>query len=270
MFDSPHWHAAAALAGCVVLFFILRAVRRAFLVRAPEFNGANLTLAMDEAANHLVVTRRGEAEVIRMPLGAVAWRLAYDYGSKPVRANQSRPKTGRATVYLTSFKLPQAFTEEHLTDGTHPLYVLRKWTTDLGNGEAELAVGWLDHHARRIAPDLTGHIEALNAQKRELAAAARRHLPEKPVIECDRGRIIEHYAYVAFLPSGFVYGQSSADGLPVPVVRVHAGIGRKIDVVFPDSGTACGFELTTEEMGVLQGLQRQGVLHIEPPVPRGY
>jgi len=270
MFDYSPWYAAVVLAGCVVLFFILKAARRASLVCAPAFNGANLMLAMDEEAGHLVITRRGHAEVIRMPLGAVAWRLAYDYDSTPVRANQSPPKTGRATLYLTSFKLPQAFTEDHLTDGTHPLYVLRKWTTDLGNAEAEVAVGWLDHHARRIAPDLKGHIAILNAQKKELAAAARRHLPEKPVIECDRGRIIEHYSYVAFLPSGFVYGQSSADGLPVPVVRVHAGIGRKIDVVFPDSATAYGFELTPAEMDVLQGLQQKGVLRIEPPVPKGY
>jgi hypothetical protein len=270
MFAYSPWYAAVVLAGFVVLFFIVRAARRASLTRAPEFNGANLTLAMDEAAGHLVVTRQGQAEVLRMPLGAVTWRLAYDYDSTPVRADQSSPKTGRATVYLTSFKLPRAFAEDHLTDGTHALYVLRKWTTDLGNAEAELAVGWLDQHAKRIAPDLKGHIEALNAQKRELAAAARRHLPEKPVVECDRGRIIEHYRYVAFLASGFVYGQSSADGLPVPVVRVHAGVGRKIDVVFPDSATAYGFELTAAEMDVLQGLQQKGVLHVAPPIPRGY
>lgn len=265
---SP-WYAAVFLAGCVVLFLVLRAMHRASIVRAPVFKGHRLTLAIDEAASQLVITMDDHAGVVRMPLGSVASYHSINYAPVPVRADQTPPKTGSATLYVTSYKIPDVFEKErvHAVD-SGPL-VASSWSRVLPESESRLAAAWLDRRAALIAPDFVGHVRTLNAQKKDAAAAARRHLPESPVIECDRGRLVKHYAYVAFLPSGFVYGMTEMNGLPVPVTRVHADIGRKIRVVFAGQPWALTFELTQGEMQTLQGLQQKGLLHLAPPLPHG-
>lgn len=87
-------------------------------------------------------------------------------------------------------------------------------------------------------------------------------------------RNAEHYAYVAFLPSGFVYGMRGADELPEPVSRVHAGDvhkaqGDTVQVEFFRGGRAT-FRLTGPEMRTLQQLQKRGVLRLEAPGPSAY
>jgi hypothetical protein len=270
MFNYSPWYAAVFLAGCVVLFVVLRAMHRASIMRAPMFKGRHLTLAIDESAGQLVITMDDHAGVVRMPLGSVASYHSINYAPVPVRADQTPPKTGNATLYVTSYKIPEVFEKErvHAVD-SGPL-VASSWSRVLPESESRLAAAWLDRRAALIAPDFAGHVRILNAQKKDAAAAARRHLPENPVIECDRGRLVKHYAYVAFLPSGFVYGMTALDGPPVPVMRVHAGIGRKIDVVFAGQNWALDFELTQGEMETLQKLQQKGLLHLALPIPRGH
>jgi hypothetical protein len=269
MFDFSPWLAAAVIAGFVLLVMVLAAMHRASIMRAPMFKGRHLTLAIDDAAGQLVVTMDDHAGVVRMPLGSTAHYHSIDYAHVAVRADQKRPKTGRATLYITSYKTPDVFEKErvHAVD-SGPL-VASSWSRVLPESESRLAAAWLDRRAALIAPDFVGHVRTLNAQKKDAAAAARRHLPETPVIECDRGRLVKHYAYVAFLPSGFVYGMTEMDGLPVPVTRVHADIGRKIRVVFAGQPWALTFELTQGEMQTLQGLQQKGLLHLAPPLPHG-
>ena len=269
MFTFSPWYAAVILAGFVVFFVIFEAMRRAAIVRAPVFRGRHLTLAIDESNSQLVITMHDHAGVARMPLGSVASHHSIGYAPVPVRAGQTPPKTGDATLYLTSYKIPDVFEKElvHAVD-SDPL-VATSWSRVLPATESRLAAAWLDRRAALIAPDFAGHILTLNAKKKEAAAAARRHLPEAPVIECDRGRLVKHYAYVAFLPSGFVYGMTEMDGLPVPVTRVHASIGRKIDVLFAGQNWALDFELTQGEMETLQKLQQEGLLHLAPPILRG-
>lgn len=270
MFDFSPWLAAAVIAGFVLLVMVLAAMHRASIMRAPMFKGRHLTLAIDEAAGQLVVTMDDHAGVVRMPLGSTAHYHSIDYAHVAVRADQKRPKTGRATLYITSYKTPDVFEKErvHAVD-SGPL-VASSWSRVLPESESRLAAAWLDRRAALIAPDFVGHVRTLNAQKKDAAAAARRHLPESPVIECDRGRLVKHYAYVAFLPSGFVYGMTEMAELPVPVTRVHADIGRKIRVVFAGQSWALDFELTQGEMETLQKLQQKVLLHLAPPIPRGH
>jgi hypothetical protein len=266
---SP-WYAAAVLAGLVLLFVILETMRRSTIVRGPVFKGGHLTLAIDEANKDLVITMNDDAGVVRMPLGSVASYHAPDFVPVPVRAGQTPPKTGRARLWLTSFKVPDVFEKESVHAIDHSNLVASNWSRLLPESEAKLAIAWLDRRAALIAPDFAGHVTSLNAQKKDAAAAARRHLPEKPLIECDRGRVAKYYAYIAVLPSGFVYGMTEMDGLPVPVTRVHADIGRKIRVMMPGHAFAFDFELTQGEMQTLQSLQQKGLLHLAPPLPRGH
>jgi hypothetical protein len=253
-----------------LLFLIFGAMRRASVVRAPVFKGRHLTLAIDEANSKLVITMNDDAGVVRMPLGSVASYHAPDFVPVPVRAGKTPPKTGNAHLWLTSFKVPDVFEKESVHAIDHSNLVASNWSRLLPEPEAKLAIAWLDRRAALIAPDFAGHVRSLNAQKKDAAAAARRHLPENPVIECDRGRLVKDYAYVAFLPSGFVYGMDGMDGLPVPVTRVHADVGRKIRVVFAGQPWALTFELTQGEMRTLQTMQQKGLLHLAPPIPPGH
>jgi hypothetical protein len=248
--------ALAGTAAFIGLLYLGRALFRAADVRRSRFSFGRLSLFIDEASNELVVTQEGESGVRRLKVGTLAWHGAGH------------------SVRITSFKLPEAYAA-----GTFDPYNERTvfdyadlW---VGEGNTGPVTRWLNHRAARLAPDINGHIRALNAQKKDIAAAARRHLPETPVVECDTGRTIGQYGYVAFLPSGFVYGMDNAEGLPQPVIRVHAGDphqgkGRTVHVVFPRAGSSLTFELAPAEMRVLQGLQQRGVLRLEAPVPSTY
>jgi len=209
-----------------------------------------LTLSIDEAAQELVATQENEGGVIRMKLGSVTWQVS---------GNQLR---------LTTFKMPLALGADQLSE--YDLRIVeRTLQIYIGGSDPDMVNRWLDKRRARIIPDRVGHITRLNAQKKDAAEIARRHLPEKPVIECDTGSFVEHYAYVAFLPSGHVYGMQGMDALPVPVIRVFAGTGRNVQVAFA-SGRERSFELTPAETRILQGLQQKGLLHLPSLASRGY
>jgi len=233
------------IVGCIVI-----ALHRASVVRREVFETPWLTLALDEDTQELVATQENEGGVIRMKLGSITWHVS---------GNQLR---------LTTFKMPDALGAEQLYEHDQTL-VVRTVQLYMGGSNPRLVDRWLSRRAARIVPDRVGHITRLNAQKKNAAEIARRHLPEAPVIECDAGRFVEEYAYVAFLPSGHVYGMQGIDMLPTPVIRAFAGTGRTVRVVFA-SGREGTFELTPTETRLLQGLQQRGVLHLPPLASRGY
>lgn len=246
----------ALTAGFIALLYLLRGLYRASAVRAVRFSDGRNQLFIDEAAQELVITQGDRTGVHRLPLGTLTWR-----------------GTG-VHVRLASFKLPLAFARGKFDD--YDQIAVRE-TVDVWVGENNEGplLRWLSHRTKRLAPDSDGHVRKLNAQKKELAAAARRHLPETPVVECDTGRTLEQYAYVAFLPSGHVYGMDSHDGLPQPVLRVfsgdvHRGKGRTIDVDYPAANPPVSFSLSASEMSALQKLQEKGVLRLEPTRPVRY
>lgn len=243
-------------AGFIASLYGVRALYRALATRRVRFSDGRNQLFIDEAANSLVITQGDRAGIHRMPLGTLTWR-----------------GTG-TNVRIASFRLPAAFAHGEFNDHNKNLV---SDSVDVWVGENNTAplLRWLSHRASRLAPDVDGHVRALNAQKKEIAAAARRHLPETPIVECDTGRTIEQYAYVAFLPSGFVYGMDSRDGIPQPVLRVfagdvHRGKGRTIDVDYPAARPPVTFTLSSAEMSALQRLQEKGVLRLEAPRPLSY
>lgn len=246
---------AGAFVAFLALIRLLVAVYNRAVIRRPVFQDTDIELEIDEKAGELVATSLRQTGVIRLPLNTLTWAISTN------------------NLRLTSFKLPLAFAAPHFSefDKTIVRENVHLW---VGNCNQGLVLRWLEHRAGRLKPDVAGHIKQLNAQKKDLAAAARRHLPETPVVECDAGMLLEHYAYVAFLPSGFVYGMRGADELPEPVSRVHAGDvtkaqGNTIQVEFFRVGRAT-FRLTGPEMRTLQQLQKKGVLRLEAPVPSAY
>ncbi|MGF6492205.1 hypothetical protein ABIE56_000358 [Luteibacter sp. 621] len=246
---------AGAFVAFLALIFILVALHRRAVIRRPVFQDTDIEFEIDEAAGELVATSLRQTGVARLPLNTLTWAISTN------------------NLRLTSFKLPVAFAAPNLSefDKTIVRENVHLW---VGNSNQQLVLRWLEHRAGRLKPDLAAHIKQLNAQKKDLAAAARRHLPEVPAVECDTGMLLEHYAYVAFLPSGFVYGMRGADELPEPVSRVRAGDvhkaqGNTVQVEFFRGGQAT-FRLTVPEMRVLQGLQRKGVLRLEAPVASAY
>ncbi|UPG88322.1 hypothetical protein L2Y96_12915 [Luteibacter aegosomaticola] len=244
--------ALTGTAAFIGLLYIGRTLFREIDARRSRFSFGRLSLFIDDAANELVITQQGQSGVRRLKVGTLAW----------TRAGYS--------VRITSFKLPEAFADGKF-DPYSPRTVSDYADVWVGEGNAGPVTRWLNHRAARLTPDINGHIRALNAQKKAIAAAARRHLPETPVVECDTGRTIEQYGYVAFLPSGFVYGMDDAEGLPQPVIRVHAGDvhqgeGRTVKVVFPRAGSSRTFKLEPTEMKALQALQETGKLRLDTPL----
>jgi len=247
----------AYIAACLGAFFgliivgrLLIALHDASVVRREVFETPWLTLSIDETAKELVATQDNQGEVIRMKLGSITWHVS---------GNQLR---------LTTFRMPQALGAEKLSEYDQTL-VVRTVQLYMGGSNPDLVNRWLSRRESRLVPDRVGHVAKLNAQIKDAAEIARRHLPEKPVIECDTGRFVEQYAYVAFLPSGHVYGMQGIDALPTPVIRVFAGPARHVRVLFA-SGREGTFELTPAETRILQGLQQKGVLHLPPLASRGY
>lgn len=247
----------AYIAACFGAFFgllivgrILTALHHASVIRRDAFSTPWLTLAIDEDTQELVATQENEGGVIRMKLGSITWHVS---------GNQLR---------LTTFKMPLALGADRLYEHDQRI-VERTLQIYMGGSNPALVDRWLSRRGSRLVPDRVGHITRLNAQKKNAAEIARRHLPEKPVIECDAGRFVEQYAYVAFLPSGHVYGMQGMDALPTPVIRVFAGEARHVRVVFA-SGREDSFELTPTETRLLQGLQQKGVLRLAPLASRGY
>lgn len=243
-------------AAFIALLYLLRGLYRVVAVRTERFSDGRNQLFIDDAADELVVTQGDRANVHRLPLGTLTWR-----------------NTG-THVRIASFKLPLAFARGKFDDYDQ---IAVRDTVDVWVGEnnAGPLLRWLSHRASRLAPDIDGHVRTLNARKKDIAAAARRHLPETPIIECDTGRTIEQYAYVAFLPSGFVYGMDSPDGIPQPVLRVfagdvHRGKGRTVEVDYPAPNPPVTFTLSGPEMSALQQLQEKGVLRLEAPRPVSY
>ncbi|UPG92841.1 hypothetical protein [Luteibacter aegosomatissinici] len=246
---------ALLLAGFILVLFLAFLAQQFLAPRRSRFCHRGASLVIDEHANVLIISQTDRTGVQRFPLGTVTWR---DIGT---------------SVRIASFKLPDAYAFGQFND-YNPHAVQDSIDVWVGQGNAGPLMRWLAHRAKRLAPDVEGHYRKLDAQKRQIAAAVRRHLPETPVVECDVGRLIDHYAYVAFLPSGFVYGMRGADSLPQPVLcvrggDVHRGKGRTVEVEFLHSSPAT-FELTEQEMRLIQGLQEKGVLRLEPPRPNPY
>lgn len=237
-------------AGFIVFLYLVRTIYRASLVRRERYSDGRNQLFIDDAAGELVITQGDRTDVHRLPLGTLTWR-----------------KTG-TDVRIASFKLPLAYARAEFNDYDQ-VAVQDSVDVWVGANNAGPLLRWLSHRAGRLAPDAEGHFRALNAKKKEIAAAARRHLPETPIVECDTGRTLEQYAYVAFLPSGFVYGMDSIEGIPQPVLRVFAGNvnqgkGRSIDVDYPMPNPPVTFSLSAGEMSAIQALQEKGVLRLEP------
>ncbi|QWT22130.1 hypothetical protein KPL74_08995 [Bacillus sp. NP157] len=242
--------AVGIAAGFIVFLYLARAIYRASTVRKARYSDGRNQLFIDEAAGELVITQGDRTGVRRMPLGTLTWR-------------------GTGTdVRIASFKLPLAYARTEFNDYDQ-ISVRDSVDVWVGANNAGPLLRWLNHRTKHLAPDIEGHYRALNAQKKAIAAAARRHLPETPVVECDTGRTLEQYAYVAFLPSGFVYGMDSSEGIPQPVLRVfagnvHQGKGRTIDVDYPMPNPPVTFSLSASEMSAIQKLQEKGVLRLEP------
>lgn len=246
----------AIIVGTILTIVVIWALVQAVRIRKPRLSTGGLTLFIDDEAGVLVASHRDQTGIERMPLNTMTWGVS----GKNLR--------------ITTFEVEKGFAVGKFYEYDQAT-VVRSVDFWVGDGNPKLAKRWLDRWSLRLAPDVAGHIKALNAQKKDLAAAARRHLPETPVVECDTGRVIDHYAYVAFLPSGFVYGMKGADSIPLPVMRVHAGDvtrgkGRTVHVIFPRAGDAATFVLTGQEMQAIQTLQEKGVLTLAPPLPTTY
>lgn len=264
----------AMIGGLIIgaaLLAAMSAFHRRFVTPTKhEFRHPLLTLSVDDAKQELVITRKGDINVTRLPLGTLRWtsdRISNNEFSGP-----AVPENWSGHSWLTVQSLsPAAALDPKWNQfglmGLDVRMVAESVRISVPDGVAEDALRWLNHREARFHPDVVGRKRALQQAGDKLLADCRKALEETPAVESFTYWYDNTISYVAVFDDGRAVAVDGDVPVLIPITQLRASHDGRLRVML-QGGHERRFALDAKATTALQKLQQRGVVRLLPPLPQ--